>query len=510
MTDEGTGSKVGTVYLVGGGPGDPGLITLRAKELIERADAIVYDSSSSRQLLPPKARESGRPELYDVRRQAIGRKVRPEQVSELLTRLARDGKDVVRLTAGDPLVFGRGGEEAQALNDAFVPFEIVPGITADAAVAAYAGIPVTQRGISELVTFVSGREIKGKGTTPTNWAAIANTGGTLMISRGVRRLAEISAALIEGGMPEEMPAIVVDRIAGPDQRVVSGTIATIAERAASAAVSPSSSVVIGWTVILRDETAWFEKRPLFGNTVIVSYASHQSTMMSQRLRELGAHVIDLPRPEIARLDLSPLRDELGRLSQYQWLMFTSRDAVVIFWEQLLGSGRDARSLAGVRIAAVGAEAAAALLERGIAVDVVPARFAVESLLERLAERDDVAETSVLLLTPEAIGDTVAGELRGLGADVTTVEMYRSILNERAMRRVARRLERGTPVAVAFTSVASVGTYIQAMGETGLGIPAASMSSVVTDAITSAGMELLCEAEEPSTDGLALAIERALT
>jgi uroporphyrinogen III methyltransferase/synthase len=510
MTEEGAGSRVGTVYLVGGGPGDPGLITLRAKELIERADAIVYDSSSSRLLLPPKARESGRPELYDVRRRAIGRKIRPEQVSELLTRLARDGKDVVRLTAGDPLVFGRGGEEAQALNDAFVPFEIVPGITADAAVAAYAGIPVTQRGISELVTYVSGREIKGKGATPTNWAAIANTGGTLMISRGVRRLGDIAAALIDGGMPAEMPAIVVDRVAGPDQRVVHGTIATIAEKAASAAVSPSSSVVIGWTVILRDETAWFEKRPLFGNTVIVSYASHQSAVMSQRLRELGAHVIELPQPEIARLDLSSLRGELGRLNEYQWLLFTSRESVVIFWEQLLGSGRDARSLAGTRVAAVGPEAAAALLERGIAVDVIPARFAVESLLEKLAERNDVTDSNVLLLTPEAPDDTIANELRGLGADVTTVEMYRSIPNERAMRRVFRRLERGTPAAVVFTSAASVETYLQAMGEAGLGIRAASMNSVVTAAVTDAGMELLCEAEEPSTDGLALAMERALT
>ena len=503
-------SRIGTVYFVGAGPGIPDLITMRGRDLVDSADAVVYDSTASRALIPAGARESGRPEIYDVRRKAIGRRVSREQISELLIRLARDGKDVVRLIAGDPVVFGRGGEEAQALNDAFVPFEIVPGITADVAAASYAGVPVTQTGMSEVVTFVSGRDIQGTSGTPTNWAALGNTGGTLVISRGIRRLRQIAEALIEGGMPAEMPALIIHRVARAGQRTVSGTIGTIAEIAAAAAVSPASVVMVGWTVILRDETAWFEKRPLFGNHFIVAPAAHHSAAITRRLRGLGANVSEIPSEEVARLDLSPLREELAQLSEFDWLIFTTRDAVVIFWEQLLGSGRDSRALAGTRIVAVGADAAAALLERGIAVDIVPARFAAEALLEKLAERADIADARVLLLAPERADDTIADDVRALGAHVTAVDMYRGILNRRVVARMRRALDQVPPVAAVFMSIQSVAAYVQAMGDDAGRIPGASIGPLVTEALAAAGIELLCEASEPSPDALALAIETALT
>lgn len=501
----------GIVFLVGAGPGDPGLITVRGKKLIESADAIVYDALANKELLPADAVEAGHPELFDVGKRGGDNKSVPQSdINELLVRLARDGKRVVRLKGGDPFVFGRGSEEAQALNDASVPFEVVPGVTAGIAAPAYAGIPVTHRGLGTSVTFVTGHEEPGKATTQTNWNALAKAGGTIVLYMGVKTLPTIAAALIEGGMPGEIPAAAIQWGTLPRQRTVVATLETLAEMAAAAGVTAPVITIIGWPVILRDEIDWYERRPLFGKRIVVTRAAQQSSVLTDRLAELGADVLEMPATKIARLDLAPLRAEMAALEGYQWLIFTSQNAVSIFWEQLLGSGRDARSFAGLSIAAVGPATAGALLERGIAVDVIPERFVAEGLLEKLGERDDVAGARVLYVTAEGSREVLPEGLEGLGAEVNIIHAYRSIRDGAGANKLKKALESGTVSAVTFTSASAVRGYVDAVGEElSLRAPAVTIGPQTSEAVTKAGIELLGEAEESTTDGLLAAVERAL-
>ena len=502
----------GKVFLVGAGPGDPGLITVRGKELIENADAIVYDALVNRQLLPPGAKETGSPELYFAgKRGGDAKSASQDEINALLVKLAREDKRVVRLKGGDPLVFGRGGEEAQALNDASVPFEIVPGITAGVAAPAYAGIPVTHRGIATSVTFVTGSEMPDKASTQTNWSALAKSGGTIVLYMGTKTLPSISAALIKGGMPPEMPAAAIQWGTQPKQRTIVATLDTIADRAAKAGITAPVITVIGYSVVLRDELSWFERRPLFGKRIVVTRAANQAPALTQKLRELGADVIEMPATRIARLDLTQLREAIARLTEYQWIIFTSQNAVAIFWEQLLGAGLDARALAGLRIAAVGPATAGSLLEHGIIVDVVPERFVAESLLEKLSERDDVAGSSILYVTAEGAREVLPDGLEEFGASINQVLAYRSIVDGTGAARLVRALESHSADMVTFTSASSVRGYVDAVGEElSRGSPAASIGPATTEAIRAAGIELKLEAEESTIDGLVDAIERAFT
>ncbi|MGK2962459.1 MAG: uroporphyrinogen-III C-methyltransferase [Gemmatimonadaceae bacterium] len=501
----------GIVHIVGAGPGDAGLITARGRDLIERADAIVFDSSVNRALLPPGARESGHPDLYFVgRRRKESKRVSQRQVEELLVGLARSGKRVVRLTGGDPFVFGRGGDEAQALYDASVPFEVVPGITAGVAALSYAGIPVTHSGLGASVTFVSGREVPGRGATQTDWAALAKSGGTIVIYMGVKTVAAITEALLEGGMPGEIPAAAVERGTRKTQRTVTATLGDLAESVRISGLTGPAILVVGWPVILREEMSWFENRPLFGRRIVVADPESQSGVIAERLRDLGAEVLFVPERLVARLDLSPLREAVSRLDEYKWLVFATRDSVTIFWEQLLGSGRDSRALAGLSVVAVGADAAAALLEHGITVDVIPPGFTEESLIESLGERSDVDGSSVLFISPEGFDGLVADYFAGRGARLVTVDAYRSVANDAAVRRLRRALDRVAADAVVFLSTAAVRAYLAAAGEDSANqAPAASIGDRVTEALNAAGIEILCEASEPVSDALVAAIQRAL-
>jgi len=501
----------GKVFFVGAGPGDPGLITVRGKQLIDSADAVVYDALANSSLLPPGARETGRPELYYVGKRGGAKiPVTQEEINELLVKLAREGKRVVRLKGGDPFVFGRGSEEAQAMNDATVPFEIVSGVTAGIAAAAYAGIPVTHRGLSTSVTFVTGHEDPGKATTQTNWAALAKSGGTIVLYMGVKTLPSIVAALMEAGMPGEIPAATIEWGTHPRQRTVVATLETIAEKAEAQNIGAPAITIIGWSVVLREELAWFERRPLFGRRIVVTRSTHQAPALTDKLRELGAEVIEMPATQVARLDLAPLRAEIARLSGYDWLIFTSQNAISIFWEQLLGEGRDARALAGLRIAAVGPATAGALLERGIAVDVLPTRFVAEGLLESLQSRSDVAGKKVLYVTAEGARETLPDGLREMGAEVKVIEAYRSIVDGAGAEKLARAIEAGRVDLVTFTSASAVRGYVDAVGEElALRVPAASIGPQTSEALRETGIEIKREAQESTLDGLAAAVISAL-
>jgi uroporphyrinogen III methyltransferase / synthase len=362
-------------------PGDPGLITVRGRELLDRCDAVVYDALANTELLPGNEAGSG-PELFYVgKRGGDDRSVSQDEINELIVRLARKGKNVVRLKGGDPFVFGRGSEEAQALNEASVPYEVVPGVTAGIAAPAYAGIPVTHRGLATSVTFVTGHEDPDKESSQTDWSALARAGGTIVLYMGVKTLPRIANALIAGGMPSEIPAAAIQWGTYPKQRTVMATLGTLAERANAEGVTAPIITVIGWAVVLRDEINWFETRPLFGRRIVVTRAAAQASSLSNRLRELGAGVIEMPATRIARLDLAPLRAALDELRQYQWLILTSQNAVSLLWEQLLSRGRDVRSLAGMRIAAVGPAAMPALSRE----------FELLRLVQPLARRCSSAE-----------------------------------------------------------------------------------------------------------------------
>ena len=500
----------GKVFLVGAGPGDTGLITVRGKQLIDSADAVVYDALANSALLPPGARETGRPELYYVGKRGGSKdSVTQEEINALLIKLAREGKRIVRLKGGDPFVFGRGSEEAQALNDASVTFEVIPGVTAGIAAAAYAGIPVTHRTLSTSVTFVTGHEDPSKPDTQTNWSALAKAGGTIVLYMGVKTLSGISDALIKGGMPAEIPAAAIQWATHPKQRTVVATLETIAAKAEEQNITAPVITVIGWSVVLRDELNWFEQRPLFGKRIVVTRATQQAPILSEKLRELGADAIEMPATQIARLDLGPLRNSIDRIGDYDWLIFTSQNAVAIFWEQLLGRGRDSRALAGLKIAAVGPATAGALLEHGITVDVIPQRFVAEGLLEMLGERDDVSGSKVLYITAEGARDVLPSGLREMGAELAIIEAYRTIPDGEGAATLARAIEAGKVDLATFTSASAVRGYIDAVGEDlALKVPAASIGPQTSDALREAGIEVEAEAEESTIDGLVSAVLRA--
>jgi uroporphyrinogen III methyltransferase/synthase len=500
----------GVVYLVGAGPGDPGLLTVRALELLARADAVVYDALAHPALLRRRVPGRPRPELHFVgKRGGDADSARQDDINALLVRLAREGKQVVRLKGGDPFVFGRGSEEAQALAEAGVAFEVVPGVTAGIAAPAYAGIPVTHRGLATAVTFVTGHEDPDKPSTQTNWAALAQAGGTLVLYMGVKRLPTIARALVAGGLPEEIPAAAVQWGTYPRQRTVSATLGTLADAVREAGLEAPVITVIGWSVLLRDEIAWFDRRPLFGRTIVVTRPASGGELAA-RLRELGAEVLEVPATRIEPLDPVELRERLAELDAYEWALFTSQNAVRLFWEALRAEGRDARALAHLKIAAIGKATADALLHHGIAVDVLPERFVAEGLLAALAARHDVGGSRVLYATAEGAREVLPEGLEDMGAQVDVVPLYRSVPDVEGAAPLRGALEEGRVDLVTFTAASTVHGFVAAVGEElARRAPAASIGPVTSEAARAAGLDVLVEAAEFSLDGLVAAVLRTV-
>jgi uroporphyrinogen III methyltransferase/synthase len=310
-------------------------------------------------------------------------------------------------------------------------------------------------------------------------------------------------------MPGEIPAAAIQWGTQPRQRTVVATLDTIAAKAEEQNITAPVITVIGWSVVLRDELNWFEQRPLFGKRIVVTRATQQAPALSEKLRELGADMIEMPATQIARLDPAPLRAAIDKISDNDWLIFTSQNAVAIFWEQLLGRGRDARALAGLKIAAVGPATAGALLEHGITVDVIPQRFVAEALLEIMRARDDVAGSKVLYVAAEGARDALPMGLREIGADLTVIEAYRSIADGEGAEKLARAIEAGKVDLATFTSASAVRGYIDAVGEElALKVPAAAIGPQTSDALREAGIEVKAEADEATIDGLVSAVLRA--
>ena len=510
MTSPRNSSRDGVVYLVGAGPGDPGLLTLRGGELLVTCDAIVYDSFANPVLLGlATVQERDVPvELHDVGKPGEASKATgQEEIDALLIRLARQGKRVVRLEGGDPFVFGRGSDEAQALARAGVRFEVVPGVTAGIAAPAYAGIPVVHRGIATSVTFVTGHEEPvDEAGEAIDWSALAHAGGTLVLYTGATKLPRIIDALIAGGLPGNTPAAAVQWATYPRQRTTTATLTTLVGEIARVGLRSPLIAVIGAVVALRDEIAWFERRPLFGKRIVVTRAQSQAATISERLAAAGAEVIEMPASRIEPLDPGLLRRAIARLREYQLVIFTSQNGVRIFWDELRASGGDARALAGLKIAAVGPATAGALLDCGLAVDVAPDRFVAEALLDALRDMRDLRGARVLYAAAAGARETLEQGLGELGALVDRVELYRSVPDGRGAAELRERLVAGDADLVTFTSASSVTNFIAAVGlDAAARVSAASIGPITTRAARDAGLDVAIEASQSTIGGLVDAI-----
>ncbi len=448
----------GRVYLVGAGPGDPGLLTARALELIATADVILYD-----RLIPVTALDGARAdaELLFVGKEGGGPSVPQEQTEALMIERAQAGRTVVRLKGGDPFVFGRGGEEALALRAAGIPFEVVPGVTAGVAASAYAGIPVTHRGLAGAVALVTGhaREPSGESRDDEDrdagidWAALAAFPGTLVLYMGIGRLPEIAAALIAAGRSSSEPAAVIESGTLPGQRTVTGTLATITEQVHAADVRPPSIVVVGAVAALADQLSWLQPQPLAGVTVAVTRARAQASDLARRLQALGARVLQTP-----VIRVQPISDPAGTPldpAPYDLICVTSANGVAGLFERLAEAGLDARSLAGTKLAAIGPATARALAERGVIADLVSERAVAESLLEALA---DVAPERALIATARETREVLPDALRARGVEVDVLAVYETIAEPLS----ARALQTAQSADyVTFTSSSTVRHFVNA-------------------------------------------------
>jgi uroporphyrinogen III methyltransferase/synthase len=490
-----------TVYLVGAGPGDPGLMSARALELIAAADVIVYD-----RLIPPGALDGARAdaELIYAGKEGGGPSMAQPEIDRLLVLHGRAGASVVRLKGGDPFVFGRGGEEAEALRQADVPYEVVPGVTAGVAGPAYAGIPVTHRGAASAVAFVTGHEDPEKVSTAgssVDWGALAAFPGTLVFYMGVRQLESIASRLVAGGRAPSEPAAVVERGTLSAQRVVVGTLGTIAEVAAAAAVRAPSLIVVGEVVSLRERLDWFSAvRPLAGVSVAVTRARAQASGLAARLRSLGAEVIEAPAIRIVALD-GPAPD-VGR---YDLVCLTSPNGVRLLFDRLRARGLDARALAGARVAAIGPGTARALSDHGVIADVVPSRFIAEGLIDALA---DVPVSRALVARAADAREVLVEALRSRGAEVDVVALYETVASPLGEEQAAA--VRAADY-VTFTSSSTVRFLLETLGGpvpgAGLQGRLVSIGPVTSATLRSHGLTVDVEAERHDIDGLVEALIR---
>ncbi len=466
-----------TVHLVGAGPGDPGLLTVRGHELLERCDAVVYDALADRRLLelvPPAA------ERIDAGKRAGSHRMSQDEINALLVELGGRLGCVVRLKGGDPFVFGRGGEEALALQAAGVAFEVVPGVSSAYAVPAYAGIPVTHRGMAAQVTFVTGHEDAEREGSALDWASLAATPGTLVFLMGVRTLARNAASLIEHGMSPATPAAVISDGTRPGQRSVTAPLGEIAE--AAAGLGAPAIVLVGEVAALRDQLAWYERRPLHGRRIAVTRARAQASGLAARLEQLGAEVVQAPAIRIQPLEVGEIDP-----AAFDLICLTSQNGV----EQLISG--DVRRLAGRRVAAVGSATAAALRGRGIEPDVVPATATQEGLLEAVG---DVAGQTALVATAEGARDVLADGLRAAGATVTVVHLYRTLAEPVDVEALQ------ACDLVTFTSSSTVANVVAALEPADRArLRAISIGPVTTAALRAVGIEPAAEADPHDVDGL---------
>jgi len=454
------------VYLVGAGPGDPGLITLRGKMLLERAEVLVYDYLASRKLLKyvPKEAEL----IYAGKRGGVKHTHTQEEINQMLVDRALAGRRVVRLKGGDPFIFGRGGEEIEALVKAGIAFEVVPGVTSATAAATYAGIPITHREYTSTVAFVTGHEDPTKPDSNIAWDKLATGVGTIVVYMGIKNLKPITEKMIKYGRDPLTPVAVVRWASTSEQRTVVGNLKNIAEIVQENNIKPPALVVIGEVVNLRDTINWYEKRPLFGKRVVVTRTREQASELVNLLENCGAECLEFPTISLEPVDSYETLDRaLAEIDTYQWILFTSINAVDYFFKRLFDLGKDVRYLKGPMIAAVGKVTAEALANRGIKADLLPEEFTGDGLAETLIKR---GVKGLRFLIPRALKarEILPESLNRAGAEVTVAPVYQNVLpasstGEQLKEELSLALQEKTVDMVTFTSSSTVKNFATLMG-----------------------------------------------
>lgn len=498
----------GKVYLVGAGPGDPGLITLKGKACIEKADTVIYDYLASTELL---RHADDRAELIYVGKRGGDHTLSQQEINALIVEKARKGMVVTRLKGGDPFIFGRGGEEAEELTKAGVAFEVVPGISSAIAAPAYAGIPLTHREFTSTLAFVTGHEDPTKSTSSIDWKSLADGMGTIVFLMGVKNLPNIVRNLIDNGKPPETPVALVRWGTTSRQMTVTGTLETIAERVETAGLKPPSIIVVGDVVTLRESMNWFEKKPLMGKRIVVTRARSQASDLVERLSGLGADCIEVPTIKIVPAeDNGPLESAIDRISTYDWLVFTSVNGVRFFFETLHKKGLDARALGMIHTASIGPATSATLFDYGVQSDIVPESYRAESIIDAFAS---MKIEGAKILLPRAAGarPILPVELDKMGADVDEVISYHAApVNDDADRLIAM-LEDQTIDLVTFTSSSTVTNFKSLLPddraeELMAGTAIASIGPITTETAEKLGFRVTLTAEAYTIPGLCDAIQ----
>jgi uroporphyrinogen III methyltransferase/synthase len=501
----------GTVYLVGAGPGDAGLLTRRGAELLGRAEVVVYDALVNADLLrlAPKSAEI----LYGGKR-AGDHALPQEELNRLLIAKAKEGKCVVRLKGGDPYIFGRGGEEAEELAAAGVPFEVVPGISSIVAAPNYAGIPITHRQHCSSFTVITGHEDPSKPGTAIDYAALARTPGTKIILMGVERIPEITQALLSQGMDPATPIALVRWGTTARQQSIQGTLGTIATLAADKKFSAPAVIVIGSVVNLRAKLNWFEQRPLFGRRMVVTRTREQASQLSEQLRERGAEVLEIPTIKIQPPDdRAQLIDALQGLGEYDWLIFTSPNGVTVFFDYFFKAYDDIRALGNLRLAAVGPATAAKLRELHLRVDVMPDQYVGKKIGAALREYESVDNLRILIARAQVADPDLPKHLEELGGIVDDIPVYKTVPEIEDRDGAAARLAEAGADWITFTSSSTVENFHARFPLPELlrqfpGIRLASIGPETTKAIVALGLKPAFEAKPHTIEGLIRGLESA--
>ena len=489
---------------MGAGPGEPELLTIKGLRLLESADVIVHDRLIDDRLLSMARQDA---ELVDVGKMPGEAGRTQSDVSSFLVSKARQGKCVVRLKGGDPFVFGRGGEEADALSASEVPFEVVPGVTSAVAAPAYAGIPLTHREHASSFTVVTGSLSEASDRNSPDWAALAKTPGTLVILMGWRYLSDIAATLIANGKSGATPSAVVTWGTEPWQMTATGRLDSIAEIAKAQGLTAPATVVIGDVVGLRERLSWFESLPLLGRRVLVTRTRSQAGLLSRRLTELGAIPIEIPTIDVQPpCDYSDLDAALAEVSEFDWIVFASANAVRAVHERLMATGRDSRALHGVRVASIGPATSDATKEYGVVADLVPATATSKGLAEAMS-REGVRKSRILLPRADIATRDLPDMLNALGADITQVTAYRTVIPEASRDRATDAIRTGVDVAT-FTSSSTVRNLLRLL-DGGAGSLAGAKIACIgpTTAATASrfGLKVDIVASTPTISGLVQAL-----
>jgi uroporphyrinogen III methyltransferase/synthase len=491
-----------TVHLIGAGPGDPELITVKGRRAIAQANTIIYDYLANAALL---AHAQPGVKLIFVGKKGFSKHITQDEINQCLldeaaALAAAGGGTIARLKGGDPFVFGRGGEEAIVLAQAGIAFEVIPGVTAGVAAPAYAGIPVTHRGIASSVAFITGNEDPTKDETAIDWAAIAGGAQTLCFYMGIRNLARITAKLVEHGRPAEQPVALVRWGTTPEQEVLTGTLGDIAAKAQAVGFEAPAIIVVGDVVGLREQLAWVEGLPLHGLRIAVTRSQPQAGVLGTKLAALGAQVVEMPTIEIHPLpfDIPPMA--------YNWLIFTSANGVEQFFNKL---SSDARALAGMRIAAIGPATAQTLRAHGIIADVLPKEYVAESVVEALKGAGIKAGDRALIPRAKEAREVLPQQLREMGVEVDVLPVYETLVSASATSLSAiEKLKAGEIDAITFTASSTVTNFLALLGGDRAaleGVKLYSIGPITTQTLEAAGLTVTAQAEEYTIPGLVQAI-----